>query len=181
MGEALGEINTICKERGWPPIEIGIGLNTGSMSVGDMGSAVRKAYTVMGDAVNLGSRLEGLTRNYGVLTIVSETTASACPEVVFRELDRVTVKGKTEPVAIFEPIGYSADILPEARAEIARWEKIRSDYRGQKFAEVVQAIDELREANMAPAVYDWIYDQAHQYQTHPPGISWDGVTVFKTK
>ena len=181
MGEALGEINTICKERGWPPIEIGIGLNTGSMSVGDMGSAVRKAYTVMGDAVNLGSRLEGLTRNYGVLTIVSETTASACPEVVFRELDRVTVKGKTEPVAIFEPIGYSADILPEARAEIARWEKIRSDYRGQKFAEVVQAIDELREANMAPAVYDWLYDQAHQYQTHPPGISWDGVTVFKTK
>ena len=67
------------------------------------------------------------------------------------------------------------------RAEIARWEKIRSDYRGQKFAEVVQAIDELREANMAPAVYGWIYDQAHQYQTHPPGTSWDGVTVFKTK
>lgn len=181
MGEALAGINDICREKGWPPIEIGIGLNTGNMSVGDMGSTVRKAYTVMGDAVNLGSRLEGLTRNYGVLTIVSEATAVACPEVVFRELDRVTVKGKTEPVAIFEPIGFSDDISAAAYAEIELWNKILSDYRGQKFIEVIKVIDDSRASQSDLAVYNWIYEQACHYKIHPPGPEWSGVTVFKTK
>src|SRR5690606_515513 len=82
------------KAKGWPEIKIGVGLNTGEMTVGNMGSEFRMAYTVMGDAVNLGSRLEGLTKNYGVYIIVSEFTKEKAPEYLYRELDIVRVKGK---------------------------------------------------------------------------------------
>ena len=95
MIEALDVLAKVCVERGWPAISIGIGINTGDMSVGDMGSKIRKAYTVMGDAVNLGARLEGLTRQYGVWTIVSEFTVAECPRVRFENWIRYWLRGKS--------------------------------------------------------------------------------------
>ncbi|MCG8324026.1 MAG: adenylate/guanylate cyclase domain-containing protein, partial [Thiotrichales bacterium] len=91
MLKVLPDMNKTFKARGWPELRIGIGLNTGKMRVGDMGSEFRKAYTVMGDAVNLGSRLEGQTKGYGVELLVSETTKAGAPDYAYRELDRIRV------------------------------------------------------------------------------------------
>src|SRR5262249_58168638 len=86
--------------------EVGIGVNTGPMVVGNMGSQMRMSYTVMGDNVNLGSRLESLNKYYGTRILISETTYEACKHKVFcRELDTIQVKGKSQPVTIYEPMG----------------------------------------------------------------------------
>ena len=101
MIEYLETLNAHYRSKGWPEISIGIGVNTGDMSVGNMGSEFRMAYTVVGDAVNLGSRLEGLTKQYGVPIIVSEYTESVVANYDFEKLDHVKVKGKTEGVTIY--------------------------------------------------------------------------------
>jgi adenylate cyclase len=94
MQDAPGNLNQSLGARGMP--EIRIGMHAGGMTVGDMGSLVRKAYTVMGDAVNLGARPEGITRRCGVDTVAGEASRHAVDDIVFRELDLVQVKGKQE-------------------------------------------------------------------------------------
>ena len=92
MTQAVRGLDAEFEARGWPRLYIGVGLNTGDMTVGNMGSEFRRAYTVMGDAVNLGSRLEGLTKEYGVYFIVSEATRNSGPkDWAYRDLDFVKV------------------------------------------------------------------------------------------
>src|SRR5439155_597322 len=98
-------LNAKFAARGWPTLKIGVGVNSGTVRVGDMGSQVRRAYTAMGDAVNVASRLEGRTKGYGVGILVGEATRNAVGDVVFREVDRIKVTGKHEAVTIYEPIG----------------------------------------------------------------------------
>ena len=105
MQAALPQLNREFAARNWPEVKIGVGVNTGRMSVGNMGSEFRQSYTVMGDAVNLGSRLEGITKQYGVGILVTQATVEADPVHAFMKVDVVRVKGKALPVAIFEPFG----------------------------------------------------------------------------
>ena len=181
MQSRLLEINELVRARGWPPIRIGIGVNSGTMSVGDMGSKVRRAYTVMGDAVNLGSRLEALTRVYGVGVIVGQATCNLVKDGIFRELDKVKVKGKDEPVAIFEAVGVEGSVSPEQLEEIKLWHQCLKQYRSQQWDTAEVTLGSLVRMNPVHMLYQEFSVRISQMRTEPLITDWDGVTAFKTK
>ncbi len=181
MQAELDKVRAQMLARGWPDIRIGVGVNTGSMSVGDMGSKLRKAYTVMGDAVNLSSRLEGLTRVYGVGILVGPNTRQVVKDVVFREVDRVKVKGKDEPVDIFEPIGMEGQVDKKVLDEIELWHKALKAYRAQNWDEAEMHLLNVQRMSPECKLYQLYFERIKQCRTESPGPGWDGVTAFKTK
>ena len=181
MQTELDKLRAQMLARGWPDIRIGIGVNTGNMRVGDMGSKLRKAYTVMGDAVNLGSRLEGLTRIYGVGIIVGPNTKQVVKDIVFRELDRVKVKGKDEPVDIFEPIGIEGQVDNKVMDEIKVWHKALRAYRAQKWDEAEMDLFNVQRMSPDCKLYQLYFERIKHCRADPPGPDWDGVTAFTTK
>ena len=181
MQEKATALNEEFRKRGWPEIKIGVGLNSGVMSVGDMGSKVRKAYTVMGDPVNLGSRLEGITKQYGVGILVGESTKRAVTDIVFREVDRVRVKGKEEPVAIFEPIGLDGQVDKNMLDEIELWHQCLGAYRAQDWDRAESQLVNLHQLNPTLGLYRIFSEKISECRANPPGPDWDGVTKFETK
>jgi adenylate cyclase len=169
------------KQRGWPAVNIGIGLNSGNMNVGNMGSEFRMAYTVLGDAVNLGARLEGLTKNYGVNIIVSESTKSEIPEFLFRELDLVRVKGKNEPVAIFEPVGHRNDVEKSITEELSAYRKALASFRAQSWDKAELDFFNLNRSYPDRYLYQVYLDRVTVYRNEPPGDDWDGVFTHTSK
>jgi adenylate cyclase len=181
MRATMQKLEPQFQARGWPPLHIGVGVNSGRMSVGNMGSEIRVAYTVMGDSVNLASRLEGLTKQYGVGMIVGENTRAACPDVVFRELDRVRAKGKTELVAIFEPIGPAAAIDKAMGNQLSLWHQALKLYRAQEWDMAELQLLSLQRMYPDVRLYAEFVKRVAQLRKNPPGAGWDGAWIFDTK
>lgn len=181
MSSWMRQLREEFQQRGWPPIHIGIGLNTGRMNVGNMGSEYRVAYTVMGDAVNLGSRLEGLTKEYGVEVIVNETTRAAVPEFVYRELDRVRVKGKEAPVTIFEPLGVLEACDEAELARLTSYHEALRDYRRRDWDTAGERFRALAREEPDSALYAVYLARIGQFRDAPPHENWDGVFTHETK
>ena len=181
MQRTLSALQPHFRERGWPEIRIGVGINTGRVSVGNMGSEVRVAYTVMGDAVNLASRLEGITKEYGVGVVVGEVTKEAVPEFVYRELDLVRVKGKDKPVAIFEPLGLAGEVGQAVLEEIKLFQQVLRMYRKQEWDKAELQLFNLLKIAPQSKLYAVYAERVVHYRNNPPGGDWDGVFVFKTK
>ncbi len=181
MMARLAEINTEFRAKGWPEIKIGVGINTGVMNVGNMGSEFRMAYTVLGDSVNLGSRLEGLTKGYGVHVIVSETTKDAVPDYAYRELDVVRVKGKDKPVGIYEPIAPASAVDKKLQDELKLYRQALKYYRGQQWDLAELQFLNLAKGGNSSYLYKMYAERVAYFRHHPPGADWDGVFTHTTK
>lgn len=181
MIESLTVLHEKFKARGWPEIKIGIGLNTGPMTVGNMGSEFRMAYTVMGDAVNLGSRLESLTKNYGVDIIVSEFTKDQVPDFIFRELDCVRVKGKDKPVFIYEPVCEAGKEDKATMDELEFCREAIQLYRAQNWDLAELHFVNLQKMSPQRFLYEMYIERVVYFRQNPPGEGWDGVFTHRRK
>jgi len=174
-------LNAKFAARGWPTIKIGVGVNSGNVRVGDMGSQVRRAYTAMGDAVNVASRLEGRTKHYGVGILVGEPVRNAVKDVVFKEIDRIKVKGKDEAVSVYEPLGLESEVDRKQLDEVKLWHQTLRAYRAQQWDQVEVSLLNLQRMNPACELYALYGDRVTQFRRNAPAAGWAGVTAFDEK
>jgi adenylate cyclase len=173
MCGALADLNNEFRRQGLPTLRIGVGVNTAEVVAGNMGSATRLNYTVIGDGVNVASRLEGLTKAYGAPVLVSERTKEAAPGFVFREVDRVRVKGKTETLAVFEPVGRAGEVPARLAREVEAHHAALAAFRRQDWAAARGAFLELRRASPDVPLYGIYLDRIEACLANPPGPDWD--------
>jgi len=179
--ERMKSLREEFSEKHWPEIYVGVGVNTGNMNVGNKGSEFRVDYTILGDAVNLGSRLEGLTKVYGVDIITSEFTRHAVPEYEYRELDRVRVKGKDKPVTIYEPLGLLENISKSDRKLLKQFHIGIKQYREQNWDAAEREIFSLSQLEPERNIYKLYLDRINYFRKNPPGDTWDGSFTHTSK
>ena len=189
MTAALAELNAQLAAgdgaRPLPSLAMGVGINTGACCVGNMGSDQRFDYSVIGDEVNLASRLEGQSRRYGVTIVVAEQTRARAPEFAYLELDAIRVKGKQQPVRIHALLG------DERLAASASFQKLRdaqqallAAYRAQRWDEADAAIAACRALgaeHALDALYRLYAERVAAFRSAPPPPDWDGVHVADAK
>jgi adenylate cyclase len=189
MAQRLNALNDELRDRGLPQIGVGIGLNTGLVCVGDMGSDMRRSYTVMGDAVNLASRIEALTRHYGVDVLAGEATFQATQNASvagFRwvEVDHVRVKGKQRPVTLFTPVS-EASLQPLMFDEEMRlWGLVLTAYRLQHWDEAEARLTTLQtrfDRSPLLGLYQQFDGRIQHHRRAPPPADWDGAYTFDSK
>jgi adenylate cyclase len=182
MVEALGALRLEFAARGWGDLDMGVGINTGTTIVGNLGSRDRLAYTAVGDAVNVASRLEGLSKEYGVRIVIGDATRQAAGDAFeFRFLDLVAVKGRAEPVQVYELLGRAGGLPAERREVLARYDQGVALYRNRRWAEATKLFEELAAAAPDDGPIALYRRRALELLAEPPASDWDGVWVAKTK
>ncbi len=188
MMAKVHELQKKWEAEGKPPLDIGIGLNSGPASVGNMGSGLRYGYTALGDTVNLSSRLEGLNKEYGTHILVNESTYTAVKEAgfLFRELDIIRVKGKLQPVVIYELVGRVAELeketgYAELQGRLQEFAEARGLYGQRKWDEAQRAFEEIlrRWPQDGPSRMYW--KRCQEYLFDEPPVGWDGVFTMTHK
>jgi adenylate cyclase len=168
---------------GRPRLDIGIGLNTGVASVGNMGSSLRYGYTALGDSVNLSSRLEGLNKDYGTHILVNQTTYLATQDsgFIFRELDLIRVKGKLQPVMIYELVASATNLSEDVQARLDRFREARALYQQRRWLEAQAAFQSILDQwpEEGPARAYW--KRCQEYLFDEPPANWDGVFTMTHK
>ncbi|MCK9376788.1 MAG: hypothetical protein M0P73_11625 [Syntrophobacterales bacterium] len=178
----LKTLNEAWQARGLPPLPTRFGLATGPVVVGNIGARTRMAYTVLGDPVNLASRLEGLNKMYGSSILVDDATRRACADSYeWRHLDRIIVVGKTEPTEIFEVLGRAGTVAGQILAGARRYEAAWERYRTGDFTEALEALEGF-EAEFGPDLaVELLRERCETYIKYPPGEGWDGTSKMTTK
>ncbi len=181
MMKRLGELNRGWAAAGGKQLHIGIGLNTGPVNVGNMGSDRRLSWTVMGDHVNLASRLEGMTKEYRCPILISEFTyAQIQGAFVCRELDRIRVKGKQQPVAIYELVSFLPDFEKHAD-RLSRYGNALAAYRRQDWNEAPRLFLELLSKYPDDGPARVMLQRCEEFRAAAPPRDWDGVYIMTYK
>lgn len=180
MQAELKNVNALLANEGLPAITVGMGLNCGEMNVGNMGSSFRMAYTVMGDAVNLGARLEGLTKFYGVPVLVSGELVERVPEYRFMELDRARVKGRHEPVTLYQPLCLDSELDTHTCEHVEKFEALLLAYRSQQWSQGLVLLEQMDAAVISPVLIA-LYRGRIERAIECPADHWDAVHNHESK
>ncbi|MBE9503307.1 MAG: adenylate/guanylate cyclase domain-containing protein, partial [Proteobacteria bacterium] len=185
MTKALEQLNADFVAQGHPPFKTGIGLHTGEVILGNIGSEKKLDYTIIGDNVNLTSRLEGLTKEYGVSLLISEETYKELDgEFICRIADHVKVKGKNEAIRIYSVIGMTGESTEESELnrKICRYsEAAFNKYLNRQFEEAMEMNIKLKKFIKDDCISEIFIKRCREYIQTPPPEEWDGIFTMKTK
>lgn len=181
MLELLPTLNQRLAREGLPEVRVGMGINCGPMNVGNMGSEFRMAYTVMGDAVNLASRLEGLTKYYGCPLLVSGELAGRVPEYLYRKLDTVTVKGRQEPVDLMQPVCLREQASEADVTRVELFTQCLEDYRSQQWQAAAEGFERYLVMVPEDTAAKLYIKRIAGFRHHPPAADWQGVFNHTSK